>query len=184
MYYLWWKDFLDDDTLSLVQKTAIDNQHLFVPTSVSTGEEGYRKSFVLWHYYYIDLYNIFTTKVRAYLPLVQQQLQQHFEEDSIELQMTVSGDEQYFKQHTDNGTPDTAGRRITYVYYFLLSEHKKFTGGDLKLTLPDRQINIQPNHNSIVFFPSGMWHELMPVQCETKNFEDGRHTLVGWVRGK
>ena len=107
-------------------------------------------------------------------------LDMQFDVGNIEVQMTRSGNGHYFKEHNDNGTPDTAMRRITFVYYFLLNEPKAFTGGELIINA-DPPVTILPNHNSIVWFPSHLMHELMPVQS-TENFQDGRTTLNGWIR--
>ena len=179
--YLWWRDFLDPTMLAQVRDVALSNQHKFVPTSVSTGLSDYRRSSVLWHYEYIDLYNRFTEKLRGYLPLIQDELGQHFDVSHIEVQMTSSSHQGYFKQHNDNGTPDTETRRLTFVYYFLLNEPRAFEGGELVLSTQPTAMTIQPNHNSIVWFASEMWHEVMPV-TSTGRFEDSRMTLNGWIR--
>ena len=183
VYYLWWADFLPPDLLADVQQVAIGNQDKFVPTSVSTGEEGYRKSHVLWHYHFQDVYQRFTDRIRSYLPLVQEELGLSFTPGMVELQMTASNGGDYFRQHNDNGTPDTETRRLTYVHYFLLGNERKFDGGTLRLQTPDgNDVHVQPNHNSIVWFPSHYWHEVMPVTLNGTHFLDGRLTCNGWVR--
>lgn len=184
MQYIWWKDFLDPDTLSLAQQVALENKHRFVDTTVSTGEVGYRKSTVLWHYHFIPLYNKFTAKIREYLPYMQQELGVPFDLHSMEVQLTASNDGEYFKTHTDNGSADTASRRLTFVYYFLLSDYRRFTGGELRLRFANKEVSIDPQHNSIVIFPSGTWHEVMPVSVPTGAFEHSRLTLNGWCRGQ
>jgi len=178
--YLWWRDFLDPAMVQQIRTTALLNQSKFVPTSVSTGVPDYRKSTVLWHYNYMELYNKFTDKLRSYLPTVMAELGEVFVPGQIEVQMTSSGNQEFFKAHTDNGTPDTDGRKITFVYYFLLKEPKQFTGGELIL---NQEMTIYPNHNSIVWFKAGLWHEVMPVQSSGE-FLDSRVTLNGWVRGQ
>lgn len=184
MQYIWWRDFLDQEMVSEVQSCALDNEHKFVPTRVSTGDENYRRSMVLWHYEFIPLYNKFTDRIRQFLPMLQGDLGLYFDPGVFELQLTTSGDGEYFKLHTDNGSPDTATRQLTFVYYFLLSDHKKFVGGDLTLRLIDREVRIPPHHNSIIFFPSNLWHEVNPVSVPSKSFVHSRATLNGWVRSK
>ena len=39
-----------------------------------------------------------------------------------------------------------------------------------------------PLRNSIVFFPSNCYHQVIPVQCGTDDFEDGRWVSIGYVR--
>lgn len=114
--------------------------------------------------------------------MVQNELGMPFKPSGFELQITASGDGQFFKVHTDNGSPDTATRRLTFVHYFLLNEPRQFTGGELQLQLPDREITILPHHNSIVFFPSHLWHEVKPVSCPSALFADSRFTANGWIR--
>ena len=40
---------------------------------------------------------------------------------------------------------------------------------------------IAPKNNSIIFFLSRYWHEVLPVNCPSKNFADGRFTINGWL---
>lgn len=100
----------------------------------------------------------------------------------IEVQMTIhhrNGDN--FRRHIDNASSDTYGRRLTFVYYYMLSETKNFTGGDLLIDLQNGTRRFEPRHNSIIFFPSHLYHTVEPVQVPTEAFEDGRLTLNGWV---
>ena len=182
MEYLWWKDFLDVPTLELVRHVTKSNRDKFVPTTVTTGVDGYRKSTVLWHYNYIELYDLFTGKIKAMTPIVMQLLNMDFPVGDVELQMTRSGHDEYFKNHVDNGTDDTAMRQLTFVYYYLLTEHRQFEGGDLIIRPPSGDLSISPNHNSIIFFPSHYWHEVMPVTYPDDTWEGGRFTLNGWCR--
>lgn len=180
--YVWWRDFLPPELVQMAQQTVIDKREHFVPTRVSTNEDGYRKSSVLWHWQFMELYQQFTDRISSFVPEVSRTLGLEFEPGNVECQMTISHGGDYFKQHNDNGTPDTETRRLTYVWYFLVSEHKKFTGGDLRLRIGDEDVFIPPNHNSIIWFPSGLWHEVLPVELQSDNWIDGRATLNGWVR--
>lgn len=180
--YVWWRDFLPSELVKMAQDTAINMREQFVPTKVSTNEEGYRKSSVLWHWHFMDLYQQFTDRIRSFVPEVSRTLGLEFEPGNIECQMTISHGGDYFKQHNDNGTPDTETRRLTYVWYCLLTDYKKFDGGDLRIQVDSDNIFIPPNHNSIIWFPSGLWHEVMPIQLHSDKWEDGRMTLNGWIR--
>jgi Rps23 Pro-64 3,4-dihydroxylase Tpa1-like proline 4-hydroxylase len=180
MQYVWWRDFLDTSMIEQVREVATINQHKFVPTSVSTNVANYRRSTVLWHYHFVPLYEAFVARLRSYLPLVTTTLGMSFDIGNIEVQMTSSSHSDYFKSHNDNGTPDTASRRLTFVYYFQMLDTKGFTGGELTLdTSPP--IMIQPNNNSIVWFPSHLMHEVHPVTSDG-SFMDSRTTLNGWIR--
>src|ERR1700747_3064386 len=107
-----------------------------------------------------------------------------FEVDSLELQLTSHNDGEYYRWHTDNGTPATAARTITFVYYFH-AEPKAFQGGELVVYQGkgERHV-IAPQPDSMVFFPSTARHEVLRVDCPTRRFEDGRFSLNGWIRDR
>jgi hypothetical protein len=46
----------------------------------------------------------------------------------------------------------------------------------------DAYVDVEPRHNSIIFFPSEYMHEVMPVICPSREFVDSRFTINGWVR--
>lgn len=108
---------------------------------------------------------------------------------SIELQMTVHLAGGFFRVHQDNAHERLRSRKVSYVYYFH-RKPKRFAGGDLLLYDTDVSNNeltpkftkITPLNNSIIFFPSGYFHQVTPVQCDTDDFGDGRFTLNGWIR--
>ncbi len=99
----------------------------------------------------------------------------------IELQMTAHGDGQYYHWHTDNGSPQTRTRALTFVYY-LHALPKGFSGGELVIHPPGgERVVIEPRNDSMVFFAAGTRHEVLPVVCPGNRFRDGRFTLNGWV---
>jgi SM-20-related protein len=162
----------------------------FVSTSTSTGDRSHRRSKVLY-----DLPNftaLITQQIQAVLPNVVAQLGlAPLRLGQVEAQITAHNDGNYYKVHNDNGSPDTASRELTYVYYFN-REPKAFSGGELRLY--DSRIEnsffvkaesfrtIEPRNNSIVFFLSRSMHEVLPVRCPSKSFADSRFTMNGWVR--
>ena len=107
----------------------------------------------------------------------------------IEVQLTAHNDGHYYKPHSDHIVDSTAVRFLTFVYYF----HRTpcpFWGGELRLfhTTMDKLVSsaqvaglIKPTNNSIVFFPSQNIHEVLPINCPSKAFEDSRFTLNGWI---
>ena len=109
----------------------------------------------------------------------------------IEVQLTAHNDGNYYKVHNDNGSPDTATRVFTYVYYFY-REPKPFSGGELLIydskiennfyVQADSCQTVEPHNNSIVFFLSRYLHEVLPVRCPSKAFADSRFTINGWLR--
>ncbi|MCA9711888.1 MAG: 2OG-Fe(II) oxygenase, partial [Myxococcales bacterium] len=105
----------------------------------------------------------------------------------IELQVTASGDRDYFRMHRDSG--DDSTRELSFVYFFH-QEPRKFSGGELRLyddrgvqgrAHADRSQLLSPRQDTIVFFPARSPHELLPVRVYDGKFEHSRFTLNGWI---
>lgn len=169
---------------------VVGQQAEFVPTTTFTGTNNYRESVVLYAFPKFEA--LMQQQIQAVLPHVLQQLKlSPFQVDQIESQMTAHNDGNFYKVHNDNGSPDTANRILTYVYYFY-REPRPFTGGELLIydskiennyyTQADTFTVVQPQNNSIVFFLSRYMHEVLPIQCPSGNFADSRFTLNGWIR--
>jgi SM-20-related protein len=108
----------------------------------------------------------------------------------LECQISAHGDGDFFNTHTDNGLPDIAHRRVSYVCY-IHREPKRFTGGKLRLYRWLLQgndnkcgapaIDIDPPGNGLMVFPSHVYHEVTPIQCSSKALTDQRLTINGWL---
>ena len=162
----------------------------FVSASTSTSDRNHRRSKVL--YDFPEVTALITQQIQAVLPNVVAQLGLvPLPLSQIEAQITAHTDGNYYQVHNDNGSPDTASRELTYVYYFN-REPKAYSGGELRLY--DSRIEnsffvkaesfktIEPRNNSIIFFLSRYMHEVLPVRCPSKSFADSRFTVNGWVR--
>ena len=110
----------------------------------------------------------------------------------IELDVTAHPAGGFYRAHRDNSEERNCRRKITFVYYFH-REPRRFSGGDLLLYDTDFDAGtasniaftrLEPLRNSIVFFPSGCYHEVTPVECATDDFGDGRFTVNGWFRSR
>ena len=158
-------------------------------TSLGSNDPDFRISNVL-HLAPISKDRI-SSRIRLVLPQVLAKLgHQEFPITRIEAQVTAHNHGHYYQTHNDNGTPNVAKREITYVYYFY-QQPQQFSGGEL--VLYDEKIDnnylkpansfkkIAPKNNSIIFFLSRYWHEVLPVNCPSKNFADGRFTINGWL---
>jgi SM-20-related protein len=114
-------------------------------------------------------------------------------EPKLEIQLTTHNEGGYYRIHNDNGTPSTATRVLTYVYYF----HRQpvaFQGGQIRLY--DSRVEfgrarpaesfaeISPQNNMLLLFPSRLVHEVLPTYCSSRVFGDGRFTLNGWLRNQ
>lgn len=162
----------------------------FVPTTTSTNADNYRRSLVL--HSFPEFRELILNKIQKIMPDVLSKLNMEaFPLGDIESQLTMHNDGNFYKVHNDNGSPDTATRVLTYVYYFN-REPKAFSGGEL--VIYDSKIQgkyyvkaetfktIEPSNNIIVFFQSRYMHEVLPVKCDSKDFADSRFTINGWVR--
>ncbi len=136
------------------------------------------------------IWPLFEAPLTNLLPIIRKELGEgHFPLDRIERQLTVHFDGDFFGPHNDSGGPHVATRRLTYVYYFSCRP-KRFAGGELRLYHSiDHDgakhqgtdfVTIEPTHNSIVFFPSWVHHEVLEVHTETAGLEAARMTVNGW----
>lgn len=186
------QDFLPlEDRLNLL-RYVLDRENRFVTTSTSTGAIDYRQSRIL--HYFEEYEDWMIQKVRAVVPsLLSKWKMQPFSISRIEIQLTAHNDGNYYKIHNDNGSEDASNRIISYVYYFN-REPKNFSGGALRIYDVNLENGyyiqaksyqeIEPVNNSIVFFPSHLLHEVLPVTCRSRNFADSRFTLNGWIRSE
>jgi SM-20-related protein len=133
----------------------------------------------------------FLDRIRGMLPLVFRKLKMDpFTPERAELQITASNDGDFFRDHSDNSHPEIASRALTFVYFFN-KEPAPFRGGELRLYDTQRRGDdsvrhgegrvIVPEQNQMVFFPSGLVHEITPVICPSQNFTDSRFTVNGWL---
>lgn len=62
-----------------------------------------------------------------------------------------------------------------------------FAGGELRLHpfSPDGArdwLDIEPEHNALLAFPSWAPHEVRPVNCPSRRFEESRFAVKVWFR--
>ncbi len=190
--YIQIEHFLPPEVQQQLLNYAITSRADYVETGPATNNEFYkdhRNSLVIYYPRHTDL---FLERLHQVMPQVMQHLDlPPFEVARIETQLTAHNDQNYYKIHNDNSSPDTAARRLTYVYYFHQSP-KAFSGGELAIYDTEMREGrahagtnsevIEPKNNSIVFFPSDYMHEVQAVQCPSRAFADSRFTLNGWIR--
>ena len=173
---------------------VMQNAQAFAATQVigSNGESRndgrYRRSRALF-----DLgsfHELFSRRLLTFLPYVVSRLgDPGFAVSQMEVQLTGTNHQEFFRMHTDNDSVDVSGRRITFVYFFF-REPRGFDGGELRIYDTHRENSaavaegpyhtIQPAQNQVVFFNSSTLHEVMPVNCPSGDFADSRFTVNGW----
>ncbi len=115
----------------------------------------------------------------------------------LELELTAYGDGAFYHAHSDTVLPgkDNPGqverdpRLLSAVYYFH-RRPKAFDGGALRLfrwgvSEPSDAADyrdFEPTDNRLVTFLSWSRHEVMPVRCPSRRFEDYRFAINCWFR--
>lgn len=111
----------------------------------------------------------------------------------LELELVAHNDGAFYDEHIDTITaqPDSrSDRALTGVYYFH-REPKAFSGGDLRLhaIVPAADgvrhfIDIPPDQDVFVLFPSWVPHEVRKVSCPSGAFADSRFAINCWYRSR
>ncbi len=182
-------NFLSPQEREAVVKRALSREAEFETSVVTTGETSVRKSVVLTSDDMIA--PMFREKILEILPqltgLAETIFVQSTAPDDIECQVTAHLDGGFFQIHNDSGSKETEERLITFVYYFA-TRPNAFLGGELKIYDPhvsEEKPNyalVRPTDNTLVFFPSGVMHEVLPTYVPSKRFSDSRFTVNGWIR--
>ncbi|MEA5499309.1 2OG-Fe(II) oxygenase [Limnoraphis robusta] len=186
------ENFLSPEENQKILEIALSKSDQFVGSTTTTQAVNYRQSSILYATLFPDFYNLMRNKLLQTCPEICPKLNHKpFNVSQVEMQLTAHNDGCFYKIHNDSGSEKTYTRVITYVYYFH-QEPKQFSGGELRLYETELKAGsaishnnyktIEPRNNSIVFFDSRCKHEVMPVCCPSRKFEDGRFTLNGWLR--
>ncbi len=194
--YVQFDDFLSAEVYAALEAIIQDQKDQFQPTSVvrdnKSQQTDTRQSMVLYESNFLAFSQQMKQKILKTLPIACKKLSHpRFEPSNIVAQLTAHNDGCFYKRHSDAASAQTATREMTYVYYFY-REPQPFSGGELRIY--DTELNndrptsrgtyktVTPRNNSIIFFNSRCLHEVMPVCCPSREFEDSRFTINGWIR--
>jgi Rps23 Pro-64 3,4-dihydroxylase Tpa1-like proline 4-hydroxylase len=184
------RNFLTVDECNDLLEFAIANQVRFKPTTIHTGvnSEVYPQVRVS-----VGLSDFGSVKdrlrdhVMALIPQLISELRVNsFIPSEIEMELVAHGDGAFYKCHTDTFVGAAAkgkSRRLISAVYYFYSEPKAFSGGALRLYRFGRVesandfIDIQPEKNTIVAFPSWVAHEVLPITCPSRRFADSRFAV-------
>jgi len=108
-----------------------------------------------------------------------------------ELEINAYGDGGRFAAHIDTNEQAHRVRVISCVYYFARTP-RPFIGGELRIfglptlsaTKPgalDAYVDVSPDTDTLVFFPSWIRHEVRPVHVASGAWLDSRFTLNCWL---
>jgi Rps23 Pro-64 3,4-dihydroxylase Tpa1-like proline 4-hydroxylase len=182
------ENFLSPSQLKWLIADVLAREAQFRPGDTATHAEDYREALVL--HATEEVFPEFAELLATCVPLLRTTFPLGTVESfDVERQITAHNDGGYYRPHND-GSLESNGRLLTYVYYFH-REPKAFEGGELLLfdqLVRDNRLErassfhvIPPDQNSIVFFRSADWHEVSQVRCPSRSFADSRFTINGWI---
>lgn len=195
----WWavcEEFLTANELAFVMQTAFSDPSAYRPSGVMNNSGGgvnpeYRRSSVRFDEPSLTV--LFQERLLACCDSIFERLRvRPFPVKNLEIQLTSTGNGEYFRVHNDNTHEVLRSRRITFVYYFFI-EPKMYRGGELRLfasrtdgmhwSETDHFVDLEPRQNALVVFPSFLMHEVRPVSVSTDDFRNRRFTVNGWFHG-
>jgi SM-20-related protein len=107
--------------------------------------------------------------------------------EPAELFFRAHGDGDYMRSHVDTIENPNGVRVLSCVYYFATTP-RRFSGGDFRLIgLPLQSggsratVEISPETDSMIVFPSWVPHEVSPVSVPSGAWLDCRFTLNCWL---
>jgi SM-20-related protein len=188
--YLMIHDFLDENMVAGLLEYTIAHEAAFQPTMVGhkkgNADPAIRVSLATRDFG--PFKPILKAKFLAFVPdLVAKLKIDAVAMPKLELQLVAHGDGAFYKRHIDTKTASDANaiRLLSGVYYFHV-QPKAFTGGALRLyAIGDPAMttfaDIEPEHNTLLVFPSWIPHEVMPVSCPSHRFVDSRFAINCWI---
>jgi SM-20-related protein len=185
-------NFFGAEAIGRLLAYAESNEHLFEDSGIGQGQKSridrtrrLSKRIGLGY-----LKREIKAKVSSLLPEMFEGLgSKPFIPDKLELELVVHGDGAFFARHLDTATGHNhlrSHRIISAVYYFYTLP-KAFSGGVLRLHSLAASgqkgtfVDITPQYDTIVFFPSMFPHEVLPVRCPSGKFLESRFAINCWA---
>ncbi|MCF0069601.1 2OG-Fe(II) oxygenase [Dyadobacter sp. CY261] len=191
MPFLHLENFLDEKLNAEILNYAIENQDSFLPSTVSSqGMSSVSPVRVSLTFKDLGPYkSILEEKLHSSIPAMLEALEvPSFPVATIELNLAAHGDGAFFKTHIDTAIHEkTQTRRMISAVYYLHSQPRKFTGGNLVIhplpigTENDESKEIIPENNSLAVFPSFSPHEVLPIIAPNLPFKDWRFAVNCWI---
>lgn len=189
--HLVWRDFLPVEEHRGILDWALANRASFAPSLVGSGtlRADFRSSVTARGSDY-PWKDAFRQRVYDAVPTLADGLGvAAFEVEQIQLSLIAYNDGDFYRQHIDTEpSSDRArgGDRVLSAVYYFHREPKAYSGGALRLhgfnPASDRFEDVAPEQNSLIAFASFARHEVRPVICPSRRFEDSRFAINCWVR--
>jgi Rps23 Pro-64 3,4-dihydroxylase Tpa1-like proline 4-hydroxylase len=189
------RDWLGSETVGRLLRFAQANEHHFKDSQVTHEEGKHRDDGRVDHTCRLsrtlslgDINNEMKSEVEALLPVMFDRLGiRPFMPSQIETELVAHGDGAFFKRHIDTLTSRDGRHRIISAVYYFHAVPKAFSGGVLRLhslaASGQRHtfVDITPDCDTLVFFPSFFPHEVLDVECASRRFLDSRFAINFWV---
>lgn len=187
------RNFLGSDLIGQLLDHAEANRDTFRPTGVGDRKINpeMRVSLVLRDFG--SLRDALEARFLAVMdPTVADLRLSSFDLGRLEIELVAHGDGAFYRRHIDTRTgpsDKTTDRALTGVHYFH-AEPKSYSGGELRLhsILPPEQggqfLDITPEQDMLLLFPSWAPHEVRPVACPSGAFRDQRFAINCWYRSR
>ena len=187
-------DFLAPHEHSDMLAFAVQNRESFDAGTVITGPQNARQDMAFLDFAEHPHSRLVTNRLLTWLPFLLSKLKvAAFPVHQVESQLTASNDGHFYRAHVDRDSETQLERVLTCVYYFA-RQPAQFSGGELRVydalsAGPGKQPKHQaetfqelaPVANRMVVFPSDSFHELRPVRCPSRRFEDSRFAITNWI---
>jgi len=190
-------DWLGMEAVEGLLRFAQSNEHRFEDTTVALkeGQGVNRKRRISKRLQSLGgLESELRSKLEGVLPAMFNRLgNKPFIPSNIEVEFVVHGDGAFFARHVDTIAHNSfhgGHRRIFSAVYYFNAMPKAFSGGAFRLyslAASGQQgtfVDIAPNRDMLLFFPSFFPHEVLPVKCPSRQFIDSRFAINFWVHRK
>ena len=194
--YHQYRNFLDERERASLFDWAIASRARFRPSTVVGGILDPKKRVSERLCDLGPMEAVFQRRLRALLPdIFRRTGTRSFEVEVIEMELAAHGDGAHFIKHRDipvgpgrkplGGDGSRQDRLLSAVYYFH-DEPKSFSGGVLRLHRhgsadgPGDFVDIEPEQNSLLVFPSWALHEVRQVRCPSNEFRNYRFAVNIW----
>ena len=186
------RDWLGKEKVERLLRFAQLNEHCFEHTQITHGEEsGLNHAHRVSKKISLGTLNAeVRAKVADLLPVMFERLGiKPFIPSKIEVELVAHGDDAFFLRHIDTLTHRDGRHRIISAVYYFHTLPKAFSGGVLRLHSLAASgekgtfVDIEPDYDKLVFFPSFFPHEVLPVKCASGEFLHSRFAINFWVHG-
>lgn len=188
--FLLLRNFLDEATVAGLLHHALAQKAEFAPTRAGRGENSGVKPHIRVSSGTRNLGSfrpILNARILNLVPDWVEKLRvTPVESAKLETELVAHNNGAFYKRHIDTQTANERNytRVLSGVYYFH-AEPKAFSGGALRLYAIGGEnapfVDVEPERNSLLVFPSWAPHEVMPVSCPSKRFADSRFAINCWV---